>query len=116
VKIKIKNLTGHCIIGVYEEEKHKKQKVIVNIEIDYDEGVAGESDSIEDTLNYHPICDWINNIIAKKEFELIEALVEEIGSYIISLDRVSEVYVEIDKPDAPIAGIESISVSKKFNK
>jgi len=72
--IKIKNLKVDMIIGVYEFEKQNKQLVIVNLEIDFDEGKAPETDNIEDTLNYHPLCTDITNMLTEKPYELIVPL------------------------------------------
>ncbi len=114
--IKIKNLAVNMILGVYEFEKQGTQKVIVNLEIDFDEGNAAETDNIKDTLNYHPICDDVTAILKDRPYELIETVVEKIGKYILSYEIVNSVNVEIDKPEAPIEGVESLSVSKLFKK
>jgi FolB domain-containing protein len=113
---RIKNLTTNCIIGVYELEKKKKQKLIVNAKIEFDEGLASETDNINDTQNYHPICDGIIKILNEGNFELLEKAVTEVGKFILSFPKIVSVDVEIDKPEAPIEGIESISVSKFFTK
>lgn len=113
---KIKNLTTTALVGVYEFELQKKQKIIINLEIDYDAGVAPETDKIEDCMNYHPICDGVKKLVSDTKYELIEKICNEVGKYVLSYDKVRSVKVEIDKPEAPIEGIESVSVSDFYRK
>jgi dihydroneopterin aldolase/2-amino-4-hydroxy-6-hydroxymethyldihydropteridine diphosphokinase len=112
--IKIKNLTTHMILGVYEFEKRQKQKVVVNLEIDFDEKDAAITDDISDTLNYHPICDKVTEILQEKPYQLIETVVQKIGDYIMDFEIVNSCIVEIDKPEAPIDNVESLSVTQHF--
>ena len=114
--IRIKDLEALCMIGVYEQEKHQKQKLIVNMKIEFDEGQAGASDLLDDTLDYHPICNNVREMLHNNEYELVERAVNEVGKYLLSLDKVVAADVEIDKPEAPIEGIRCVSVSKYFKK
>lgn len=116
MKIKIKDLKIQGIIGIYQKEKLEKQTILVNLEIDYDEGDSKNSDNIDEGLNYHPICEYIRNLIENNQYGLIEKLVNDIGNYVISLDKVKTAYVEVDKPEAPIEGLRSVSVSEIFSK
>jgi FolB domain-containing protein len=108
--VKIKNLTVEGTLGIYEFEQRKKQRIIVNLEIDFDEGNSQISDSIHDSMNYHPICDGITKMISEGTFQLIERVAYLVGQQVLSYPQVRSVKVEIDKPDAPIIGLESVSV------
>lgn len=112
----IKNLKVKGMLGVYEEEKHAKQTVIVNAEIDFDEGPSIESDNIEDTLDYHPICNEISRIISEGNYELLEKMLNDIGKFILSDEKVNWAYVRLDKPEAPIENIDAICMAKKFER
>ncbi|HCR85884.1 MAG TPA: dihydroneopterin aldolase [Alphaproteobacteria bacterium] len=114
--VKIKNLTIEGILGIYEFEQRKKQRIVVNLEIDFDEGDAPKTDSIHSTMNYHPICDGIRKMLAENNFQLVERVVYVVGQYVLSYAQVRSVKVEIDKPDAPIEGLESVSVSEFYQK
>lgn len=114
--LKIKNLTGKTIIGVYSDEKLRRQKLVVNAEIDYDAGMSGQSDSINDTMNYHPICDRITELLENGDFHLIEYVCEEVGKICLSYPQVRSAKIEIDKPEAPLKGVDSVSVTKVFVK
>lgn len=114
--IKIKNLRVEAVIGVYDTEKKYKQPLLINLEIDYNEGVAPKTDRIDDTLNYHTVTDRVREYVENTKFDLLEKLVEEISKIVLSYEKVHSVSIQIDKPEAPIQGIESVSVSKIFKK
>lgn len=116
MKIRIKDLKIQGIIGIYNQEKLEKQTILVNLEINYDEGNSKTTDNIDEGLNYHPICEHIRELIENNQYGLLEKLVNDIGNYIISLGKVSSVHVEVDKPEAPIDGLGSVSVSEIFSK
>ncbi len=114
--LKIKNLTAKTIIGVYNDEKLRRQKLVVNAELDYDEGKSPQSDSINDTMNYHPICDKITYLLESGDFHLIEYVCEEIGKICLSTPQVRSAKIEVDKPEAPLKGVDSVSVTKIFTR
>ncbi|MBC8492619.1 MAG: dihydroneopterin aldolase, partial [Chloroflexi bacterium] len=45
-RIYIADLTLHCIIGVFPEERREKQKLIINVTMDADLAAAGKSDEL----------------------------------------------------------------------
>ncbi len=114
--LKIKDLTAKTTIGVYDNEKLRQQRLVVNIEIDYDEGKSTQSDSINDTMNYHPICDRITELLEDGDNHLIEFVCEKIGAICLSYPQVKSAKVEVDKPEVPLKSVRSISVTKEFFK
>lgn len=48
----INNLLARGIIGVYDWEREGPQDILINIAIDTDTHQAGQSDEIEDCINY----------------------------------------------------------------
>jgi 7,8-dihydroneopterin aldolase/epimerase/oxygenase len=114
MKIKIKDLTCETIVGVYASEKKVNQPLVINVSIDYNEGESPRTDRIADTLNYHKVVDKISAHVRGTKFDLLEKVVEDIGNIVLSFERVKGCKVEVDKPNAPIEGLRSISVSKKF--
>lgn len=114
--IRIKNLKCETIIGVYPAERSSKQILIINMKIKYDDGVAAESDDIKDTINYHEVVDKVRGLVESSQYNLLETLVEKIGETILEYKKVISCEIEIDKPNAPIENIDSVSVSKKFKR
>ncbi len=114
--IKIKDLTVATIVGIYAEEKQRRQKLVINAEVEIKTGNVSEIDSIKQTMNYHPVCDEIRTFLENGNFEVIEHVCHQIGKICLSYESVISARVEVDKPEAPIKGIRSISVSEFFKK
>lgn len=114
-KIRIVDLEIYTNHGVLAEEKVLGQKFIVSCEMDVDIRRAGNSDSIDDSVNYAVIADLINDVMKQNTFNLIETCVETISRSILNIDdRISSVWVEVKKPWAPIGlPLDTVSVSCK---
>ncbi len=111
-KIIIKGLEVFAHHGVYENEKSKGQKFIINAEIETDTVTASLSDDIEDTLDYAKVCDMIKDYMVINRVNLLETLVNELSrKLLISFDKIESVSLEICKPEAPIpAKFENVSI------
>ncbi len=113
--IRIKNLRLRTFIGFNEEEKIKKQDVIVNITLRYDAATAAESDSVEDACNYKILTKQIITLIEEKSFDLLEAMTADIINLIAKADKVLEASVEIDKPHA-LRFADSVSLTMDYKR
>ena len=51
-RIRIRDLSVRCIIGVDEEERRQKQDIVINLVISADLRGAGRSDNFADALDY----------------------------------------------------------------
>jgi len=112
--IRIKDLQAQTILGIYDWEKKAKRPVVLNIEMHIVDGKAGDSDAIEDAVDYAMIEQRIIERVEAASYNLIEKLVADIGAFILSLDkRIAKVAVEADKPGA-LAHARSVSVSAEF--
>ncbi|TCO05398.1 FolB domain-containing protein [Natronoflexus pectinivorans] len=109
-QIKIKNLLLRTQIGFNDHEIGKKQDLLLNITIDYD--LAGEevSDEPNQALNYRTICKEVIRLVENGHFNLLEKVAEKVAAYIVSIDRVKGVSLEVDKPHA-LRFAESVSFS-----
>jgi len=99
-RIHIEDLTVSCIIGIRPEERVHKQNVVVNITLETDMRAAGQSDALEDTVDYSSLKDHIVAMMEQSEFFLIEKLAAEIASLCLQRDMVSAARVRVDKPGA----------------
>ncbi|MDX2504753.1 MAG: dihydroneopterin triphosphate 2'-epimerase [Gammaproteobacteria bacterium] len=111
----IKNLRLRTFIGFNEEEKTKKQDVIVNIHLSYDASAAAASDSVEDACNYKVLTKQIIALVESKSFDLLEKMAADIISLITRMEEVLEAGVEIDKPHA-LRFADSVSVQMSYQK
>jgi dihydroneopterin aldolase/D-erythro-7,8-dihydroneopterin triphosphate epimerase len=99
-RIYIRDLALRCIIGLYPEEREKKQDVIINITLETDLRAAGNSDELSDTVDYKTIKLNILDFVENSSFQLIEALANGIAGICLGDSRVQRVTVAIDKPGA----------------
>jgi dihydroneopterin aldolase len=70
------------VIGVYEWERRLPQTVQFDIEIGLPASRAGETDRIEDTIDYGKVTQAIEASVQQKHFDLLEALAEHIAQLI----------------------------------
>lgn len=97
-KIFLRDLEFDCCHGVNVEEKTKKQKFIVSIEIFYDAALAKTSDDIAYAINYSDIYKTIYNEMESTCFNLIEKLAHHLTQTIHNkFSEITRIDVEIKK-------------------
>lgn len=99
-KIYIRDLALRCIIGVNHDERTEKQDVIINVILFTDTRKAGQTDILEDSVDYKMVKKAILSLVEKSTFLLIEKLAEEIAKVCLDDSKVQQVNVTIDKPGA----------------
>ena len=99
-RIFIRELALRCIIGIYPEERREKQDVIITVEMHCDLRRAGQSDDLNDTVNYKSIKKSILRMVEESQFNLIESLAEHIAAIALKDEKVLQVVVTVDKPGA----------------
>jgi FolB domain-containing protein len=99
-KIYIRNLALRCIIGVYPEERTQKQEVIINVTLSTDLRRAGQTDDLNDTVNYKALKLAILDLVEASSYELIESLAERTAELCLTHTGVQSATVSVDKPGA----------------
>jgi FolB domain-containing protein len=99
-KIHIRDLQIRCIIGINEEERLKKQDVLINITLYADLSKAGKTDSIEDTVDYKSIKNQVIDMVEKSSCLLLEHLAERIAQICLDDKRIKRTVITVDKPGA----------------
>jgi len=108
-KIFIKNLILPCKVGVTEEERIKKQNVILDVEIFCDLSRAGATDDFDQTIDYYTLMKDIATVVTKGEFKLLESIGEKVASLVLKDHRVLSVTLVAKKEkysQNPVLGIE----------
>jgi FolB domain-containing protein len=117
-------LTGmllSCVIGIFPNERHKKQPVNIDLCLYLNTRPAAVSTNIYDTVDYSAVVKEISFILEQCEFLLIETAVEAVCSYFLEiyclenkLPQVDAVAVRISKPSALTYGIiPSIQIARR---
>ena len=94
--------------GVLPHEQEVSQPFEVDVELGLSLRTAGESDDLDDTVNYAKVYRTVSSIMNGASKQLIEAVAEEIADDLLrDFDVLRWVRVTVHKPIAPIDGIFS---------
>ena len=99
-KIHIRDLALRCIIGINQDERTERQDVIINVILFTDTRKAGQTDVLDDSVDYKIVKKAILSLVENSEFLLIEKLAEEIAKVCLDDSKVQKVNVTVDKPGA----------------
>ncbi len=105
----IKNLMVRGVIGISDHERRERQDIVVNVDMSADLQVAGESDNIEDCVNYRTVSKEIIKHVETRGRFTVEALAADIAAICLAHDAVQKVKVRIEKPGA-VRFSESVGV------
>jgi len=90
--------------GVLPEEKECPQLFTVDVEMFLHLNKAGMTDNIEDTVDYAQVYQQIKDIVENEQFQLLEALAENIAASLLMHFPLAGVKVTVYKPQAPVMG------------
>ena len=98
--IVIEQIQVDCIIGVYDVERHNKQRILIDIEINYDSAKACQSDHLKYAIDYFQITEDIHAFVSDSSYQLIEALASAIADKVLSNQLINNTMVRVSKPNA----------------
>ena len=99
-QIIIKDLTARGIIGVNDWEREKPQEILINLMLFVDLRAAGQSDDIEDTVNYRTVAKKVQAHAESAARCTVEALATDIARICLSELGVIKAHVRVEKPGA----------------
>ena len=99
-RIIIKDLLLRGIIGINDWEREKRQDILINITLSGDLRAAGESDKIEDTINYRTLTKKIIKHVEESARYTVEALAADIAKLCLSAEGVQRAQLRVEKPGA----------------
>ncbi|BDG05089.1 dihydroneopterin aldolase [Anaeromyxobacter oryzae] len=97
-RIMIKDLLVRCVLGVDDEERREMQDVLVTVTLHADLRRAGQSDRLEDAIDYRAIKKQILAAAEGSRYRLVEALAERIAALCLGHVGVRRVDVHVEKP------------------
>lgn len=104
--IHLKDMQFYGYHGALPEENVLGQRFRVSVSLAVDTQKAGQTDDLEDTVNYVDVYNICKEVMEGKPFKLIEAVAETISSSILTTYKgiVFGCRIEVIKPDPPIPG------------
>lgn len=105
-RINLRNMAFYGYHGNLASENEIGQRFFVDISMALDLSNAGQSDNLEDSINYAEIYERTKQIVEGKPYRLIE----RVGTLIAddlwnTYDGIVGLSVTVRKPEAPIPGI-----------
>jgi len=108
-RVFIEDLRVETVIGIYAWEREIRQVVSIDLEMAFDIRRAGETDAIDDTLDYKSVAKRLIKFIESSEFQLVETLAERCASIVLSEFPVDWLKLKLSKPGA-VRGSSAVGV------
>jgi len=99
-RIVIKDLLVRGIVGINEEERSKRQDILLNLELVTDVKAVGDTDDIEQACNYRTVSKSVIKLVEESVFFTVEKLATEIARLTLADPEIREVEVSVEKPGA----------------
>ena len=113
-KILIKDLTLDLMLGYYDFEKDKPQKVKFTLEVDYRDKKPTNDKDLNSIVNYDKIVKLIKKLVKNKHYNFLETLAEDVFDELFKDKRIDQITLQIEKleiiKDCSSVGIQ---ISKK---
>jgi len=108
-RVFINQLEIETVIGVFDWERKIRQRLLLDLEMDWDNKPAGESDNLDHALNYFDVSRDVQVFVEKSSFQLIESVAEHTARLINEKYGVKRVAVSVYKPTA-VSNAQSVGV------
>lgn len=111
-QVQLTGLLMSCVIGIFPNERHRKQPVTADLCLYLNTRKAARTTNIQDTIDYAAAVKEISFILEQCEFLLIESAVDAVCRYFVTmysadhqLPQVEAASIRISKPSALTHGI-----------
>jgi len=101
-RIELRGLRALGICGALPEERERVQPIEVDLDVVADLAVAGQSDALDDTVNYGELAEAVEAVITTERFTLLERLAERITEVVLAVAGVEAVTVSVRKLRPPV--------------
>jgi FolB domain-containing protein len=99
-QIFISDLVARGIIGINDWEREKPQEILINLVLFGDLRKAGNSDDIQDTINYRTVAKKVQAHAETARRLTVEALAADLARLCLEEQGVQKVRVRVEKPRA----------------
>jgi FolB domain-containing protein len=99
-RIFIKDLLTRGVIGITDRERENPQDILINVVLETDTRLAGETDDVQDSVNYRTIAKKILAFVDTARRHTVEALASDLAALCLEDARVNRVCIRVEKPGA----------------
>jgi len=103
--------TYSCRIGFHEFERHIEQKLGIDFEAQTDWRAQAQADRALNLVDYYEINRAIGEMIASREWRLVEAVAESVAELLCTRFPISGVHVRVTKQPFDMPNCDSVSVA-----
>lgn len=96
----IRGLRVDAIIGIHPWERRIRQTLVFDLELAVDVARAAGSDSVEDTVDYAAVAEFVTDFTIAGEFRLLETLAEKLATELQARFGVVRLRLRVAKPGA----------------
>ena len=96
----IKDLIARGVIGINDWEREKPQEILINVTLFADLSKAGDSDDINDCINYRTVAKKVLAHAESAKRYTVEALATDLVKICLEIPAVRTARVRVEKPGA----------------
>ena len=111
-RIAIVDLEVFYRVGVPRGERAKPQRLLLNIEMDFNFSRAAKTDDIRDTIDYFAVSELLSEFGETRSWKLIEKLAADVADLILSEFQPHGVTIEVKKFPLPQAKWVSVTLTR----
>jgi dihydroneopterin aldolase len=113
-RIFVRDLVLLCSIGAYPEERHRRQRVRFNIDMQVRAADRPLDDDLANVLSYDTVIADIRHLVDRGHINLVETLAEQVAECCLADPRVTDVRVIVEKLDMePAAAGVGIEIERR---
>ncbi len=102
-RVELNGLRVVAVCGVLESEQAQAQPFEIDVALHLDLRAAGDSDDLDDTVDYGALGEAIARIASEERFSLLERFAQRIADVSLADDRVEAATVAVRKLRPPMA-------------
>ena len=103
-RIVLEGMEFYGFHGANPEERALGQPYVVDLEVELDLRIPGDSDRLEDTVSYSHLYRMVKLVMEGESKNLLEAAAQTIADQVLTKFPVKGVRVRVKKPRPPIRG------------
>jgi dihydroneopterin aldolase len=108
-KVYLHGLKCEALIGVWPWERHIRQTLTLDLEMQTDIRHAASRDRLEDALNYQQVSERVTEFVGASQYRLLETLADKLADLILQEFAVSAVLIKLDKGSA-VSNVKHVGV------
>lgn len=109
-RVFIERLAVETVIGDHDWERAIRQRLLLDIDMDFDCRAAGASDALGDALDYDAVARAVTARVEASRFRLIEALGEAVAAMLLADFGCRRVRLTVRKPTA-VGNAEAVGIA-----